>query len=186
LDSIRARRDDSHVVGSPSNKLSSLVDNTDNLDDKDLLNAVKETFKENVDLKLDIHDANKTSSSQDLPEINIDSNNSTNNSSIEHYFPKPEVYQEDVKSRFNNLFSQITNRRDDSNVVGSPQISQLGLSPKLSPLNTKPSISNLLDDTAALFEDEDDVIPISNIDKGKSKEISINESENLFSTLINS
>lgn len=184
MDSIRARRDDSHVVGSPSNKLSSLVDNTDNLDDKDLLNAVKETFKENVDLKLDIHDANKTSSSQDLPEINIDSNNSTNNSSIEHYFPKPEVSQEDVKSRFNNLFSQITNRRDDSNVVGSPQISQLGLSPKLSPLNTKPSISNLLDDTAALFED--DVIPISNIDKGKSKEISINESENLFSTLINS
>jgi len=34
LDSIRARRDDSHVVGSPSNKISNLVDNSNNLDDK--------------------------------------------------------------------------------------------------------------------------------------------------------
>jgi hypothetical protein len=125
---------------------------------------------------LDIHDTNQAGPSQDLPNINIDSNSSSNNSSMEHYFPKPEVSQEDVKSRFNNLFSQITNRRDDSNVISSPQISQLGLSPKLSPLNTKPSISNLLDDTTALFDDEDDVIPISNIDKGKAKEIPVDNS----------
>jgi hypothetical protein len=34
LDSIRARRYDSHVVGSPSNKISNLVDNSQILDDK--------------------------------------------------------------------------------------------------------------------------------------------------------
>lgn len=40
-------------------------------------------------------------------------------------------------------------------------------------MNTKPSISNLLDDTTALFDDDDDDIiqSSSNIDKGKAKEI---------------
>jgi hypothetical protein len=181
LDSIRSRRDDSHVLGSPSNKLSSLVDNADNLDDKDLMNSVKETFKEEVGLKVDTSDVNIHRSSQDLPDINIDSNSSSDKS-INQFFSKPDVGAEEVKSRFSNLFGQITQNRRDST---SPQISQIGLqpgSPNLSPLNTKPSISNLLDDTAALFDDYDeDVVPISNIDKGKAKEVD----ENLLSDVIN-
>jgi len=181
LDSIRSRRDDSHVLGSPSNKLSSLVDNADNLDDKDLMNSVKETFKEEVGLKVDTSDVNIHRSSQDLPDINIDSNSSSDKS-INQFFSKPDVGAEEVKSRFSNLFGQITQNRRDST---SPQISQIGLqpgSPNLSPLNTKPSISNLLDDTAALFDDYDeDVVPISKIDKGKAKEVD----ENLLSDVIN-
>jgi len=100
---------------------------------------------------------------------------------MNQYFTEPVITQQDIKSRFNNLFNQITQRRDESNVTGSPNISQLGLSPKLSPLNTKPSISNLFDDTTALFEDDDEINPITNIDKGKGKEI-----ENLLSDVSNS
>jgi len=180
LDSIRKRRDDSHVVGSPSNKISNLVDNADNLDDTELLEAVKGTLKENVGLKLDITDRNQPGSSKDLPNINIDSNSSSDNS-MNQYFPKPDVDQEEVKSGFTQLFSQITKNRKDS---VSPQISQLGLqpgSPNLSPLNTKPSISNLLEDTQALFDD-DEILPISKIDKGKAKEVD----ENLLSNVIDS
>jgi hypothetical protein len=183
LDSIRKRRDDSHVVGSPSNKISSLSKEADNLDDKDLLNAVKETFKEDVGLKLDINKSQDKKSPVDLPKIDIYSSNS----SMEQYFHKPDVNPDDIKSRFSNLFTQISERRDESNVTGSPQINQLGLQSgpsRLLPLNTKPSISNLLDDTQALFEDYDDdeIIPISNIDKGKAKEVD----ENLLSTISNS
>jgi hypothetical protein len=176
FDSIRKRRDDSHVVGSPSNNISNLIDNADNLDDTELLEAVKGTLKEQVGLKLDITDVKPQVSPQDLPKIDIDSNSSSDNS-INQYFPKPDVGQEEVKSRFTNLFGQINSRRDDSNVVGSPNISQIGLQPspsRLSPLNTKPSISNLLEDTQALFDDDDDeILPTSNIDKGKGKEISV-------------
>jgi len=97
---------------------------------------------------------------------------------MNHYFPKPEVGQEEVKSRFSNLFGQINSRRDDSNVVGSPNISQIGLQPspsRLSPLNTKPSISNLLEDTQALFDDDDEILPTSQINKGKNREIAMDE-----------
>jgi hypothetical protein len=172
LDSIRKRRDDSHVVGSPSNNISNLVDNADNLDDTELLEAVKGTLKENVGLKLDITDRSQQRSSQDLPNINIDSNSSSDNS-MNQYFPKPDVDQEEVKSGFTQLFSQITKNRKDS---VSPQINQLGLqpgSPNLSPLNTKPSISNLLEDTQALFDDDDEDLITSNIDKGKAREIPV-------------
>jgi hypothetical protein len=182
LDSIRARRDDSHVVGSPSNKISNLVDNADKLDDTELLEAVKGRLKENVGLKLDITDVKPQVSPQDLPKIEVDSSNS----SMEQYFPKPVVGSEDVKSRFSNLFGQINNRRNDSDVVGSPNISQIGLQPsssRLSPLNTKPSISNLLEDTQALFDDDDDDLITSTVDKGKGKEISV--SEDLSSVPIN-
>jgi len=170
LKSIRSRRDDSHVVGSPSNKLSNLVDNTD-LDDTNLLAAVKETFSEDVGLKVDTSDVKHQSSNVDLPKIDIDSNSSSDKS-INQYFPKPEVTPQDTKSGFTNLFSQISESRKNSI---SPQISQLGLqpgSPSLSPLNTKPSISNLLDDTTALFDDYDDeIIPTSPDIKGKGREI---------------
>jgi len=178
LDSIRARRDDSHVVGSPSNNISNLVDNADNLDDTELLEAVKGTLKENVGLKLDITDVKPQVSPQYLPKIEVDSSNS----SMEQYFPKPVVGGEDVKSRFSNLFGQINNRRNDSDVVGSPNISQIGLQPsssRLSPLNTKPSISNLLEDTQALFDDDDDDLITSTVDKGKAKEVDDNFLSNI-------
>lgn len=181
LDSIRKRRDDSHVVGSPSNNISNLVDNADNLDDTELLEAVKGTLKENVGLKLDITDVKPQVSPQDLPKIEVDSSNS----SMEQYFPKPVVGSEDVKSGFSNLFGQINSRRNDSDVVGSPNISQIGLQPsssRLSPLNTKPSISNLLEDTQALFDDDDDELITSTVDKGKAKEVD----ENLLSNISDS
>jgi hypothetical protein len=64
------------------------------------------------------------------------------------------------KSTFNNLFDQIKSRRLET----SPKISQVGLgtseSPQLlSPLKTKTSITNLFDDTSALFDDIDDKEP---------------------------
>lgn len=180
LDSIRARRDDSHVVGSPSSKISNLVDNSNNLNDTDLLNAVKETFNEDIGLKLDTTNSDVKNSPVNLPKIDIDSNNSSD-SSMNHYFNNPDVTQNESQSRFTNLFDSIRARRDDSNVLGSPNIGQIGLQPsRLSPLNTKPSISNLFDDTTALFDDDDD-LPISNIDKGKAKEVD----ENLLSNVIN-
>lgn len=180
FDSIRKRRDDSHVIGSPSNKISNLIDNADNLDDTELLQAVKGTLKEQVGLKLDITKSPDKTSPVDLPKIDIDSSNS----SMEQYFPKPDVTPQDASSSFTNLFSQINTRRDDSNVVGSPQIGQLGLQPsRLSPLHTKPSISNLLEDTQALFDDDDDDLITSTVDKGKGKEIPV--SEDLSSVPIN-
>jgi hypothetical protein len=121
---------------------------------------------------LDITDRNQQGLSKDLPNINIDSNSSSDNS-MNQYFPKPDVGQEEVKSGFTQLFSQITKNRKDS---VSPQINQLGLqpgSPNLSPLNTKPSISNLLEDTQALFDDDDEDLITSNIDKGKAREVPI-------------
>jgi hypothetical protein len=167
------------VVGSPSTKISSLTKEAADLNDAELLNAVKETFNEDIGLKLDTTNSDVKNSNVNLPNINIDSNSSSDNS-MNQYFTEPVITQQDIKSRFSNLFNQITQRRDESNVTGSPNISQLGLSPKLSPLNTKPSISNLFDDTTALFEDDDD-LPISNIDKGKAKEVD----ENLLSNVIN-
>lgn len=78
--------------------------------------------------------------------------------------PEISVTQEDilpeiteVKTGISSLFDQIKSRRS---VMGSPspKISQLGLgnteSPQmLSPLKSKPSLSNLFDDTEALFDD---------------------------------
>jgi hypothetical protein len=75
------------------------------------------------------------------------------------------------KSGINALWDAIKARRDDSNVVTSPNIAQVGLqtpiherldvTPKGSPLIKQPSISNLLEDTNALFDlDDDDVTPL--------------------------
>jgi hypothetical protein len=169
------------VVGSPSTKITSLTKEADNLNDKDLLNAVKETFKEDIGLKLDTTNSDVKNSNVNLPKIDIDSNSSSDNS-MNQYFNNQDVTQKESQSRFTNLFNSIRARRDDSNVVGSPNIGQIGLQPsRLSPLNTKPSISNLFDDTTALFEDDDEINPITNIDKGKGKEI-----ENLLSDVSNS
>jgi hypothetical protein len=173
LNQIRSRRDDSHVVSGPSNKISNLADNSNNLDDKDLMTALKETFSEDIGLKLDRSNVKTESSNLDLPKIDIDSSNSSDNS-VNQYFTKTEVGPQDTKSGFSNLFDSIRSRRDDSHVVGSPNIGHVGLQPSsLSPLNTKPSISNLFDDTVALFEDDDE-LPISHVDKGKAKEVDVN------------
>lgn len=95
--------------------------------------------------------------------------------------------QEASSSGFINLFESIKARRDDSNVISSPRISQVGLqtpiherldvTPKGSPLTKKPSITNLLDDTNALFdlEDDDDVSALN--------PIIIENNNNLISTL---
>ena len=66
----------------------------------------------------------------------------------------------------------IKSKRDDSNVISSPNVSNIGLTPILEKvkglftpksdnkvLDNKPSFSNLLDDTNALFDDELDNIP---------------------------
>jgi hypothetical protein len=110
---------------------------------------------------------------KELPEIDVNSA-SNSNESIEEILP------EQVSRT--SLFDQINARRDDSHVIGTPNISHLGLSPILEKIKTaftpksdnlplenldkgktidnKPSFSNLLDDTNALFDDLDDNIPI--------------------------
>lgn len=162
----------SPISNPDNNQISNLIDNADNLNDNDLMSAVKETFDQDIALKIETSADNVPSTSQNLPDINIDSNSSSDNS-INQYFTKPDVTDVKPQYTFNDLLDSIKARRDDSNVVGSPSVSQVGLSPRLSPLNTKPSISNLFDDTMALYDDPvEDLIPSSsNIDKGKAKEI---------------
>lgn len=91
--------------------------------------------------------------------------------------------QEAPKSGFINLFDAIKARRDDSNVISSPNITQVGLqtpiheildvTPKGSPLVKQPSISNLLEDINALFEldDDDDVTPLNPIIEERSENL---------------
>lgn len=86
-------------------------------------------------------------------------------------------------SKFINLFESIKARRDDSNVISSPSVAQVGLqtpiherldvTPKGSPLVKQPSISNLLEDTNALFEldDDDDVTPLNPIIEERSENL---------------
>jgi hypothetical protein len=168
------------------NKISQLVENVDQLDDSDLLDQVTKTFQEESNEQPDeliadpnyqqnIFDANKRSQislddlnentvnveinekqedeKEDLPNIDIDSSSSSNN----HYFPKPDVTPQEIKTGFKSIIDNI-----DNNIIQSPSTNQLGLQPsssKLSPLlMNKPSISNLLDDTNALFEDDDNEI----------------------------
>ena len=93
-----------------------------------------------------------------LPEIKVD------NGSLEEYFPQPDITETDVKIGFDTMFKDIKSNRLE---YGTPKIGQVGLgtstpiqeTPKvLSPLKTKPSITNLFDDTADLFDVEDDNI----------------------------
>jgi hypothetical protein len=115
---------------------------------------------------------------KELPEIDI---SSASNSSIEELLP-----EQVSKTGFSALFDAIKSKRDDSNVVGSPNVQDVGLTPILekvkglfktpkleskpleilnkgksvdNTLQNKPSISNLLDDTNALFDDELNNIP---------------------------
>ena len=134
-----------------------------NLDN--LIKKTAEAIKEDVEL---IHEIDRFKKdillATDQPQIEIDSET---NSSMEHYFPKQEVTETEVKTGFNALFDQIKKRRDESNVVASPSITHLGLgvqdSPKvLSPLQHKPSFGNMFEDTMNLFDgDEDDNVQIT-------------------------
>lgn len=144
FESNKITTEDQSIAG-PST-ISQLIENEPKLDDSKLLEAIKGK----------------------LPEINIDSGS---DKSMEAYFPEPKISEEDVKSRFANLWDKIGKNKKDSPVTGSPNISQVGLQPtKLSPLlNT----SNQFEETMNLFDDDDistvEELP-SIINKGKSKE----------------
>jgi len=138
-----------------------ILEDYPNLDD--LIKKTAETIKEDVTLRKELEELKKDILGEtDQPQIEIDSET---NSSMEHYFPKQDVTETEVKTGFNALFDQIKKRRDESNVVASPSITHLGLgvqdSPKvLSPLQHKPSFGNMFEDTMNLF-DEDEEIQIS-------------------------
>jgi hypothetical protein len=155
---------------SVNNLLNNLIQEADNFNDSELLTAVKETFKEDISLKIE----SSQSPSIEVPQPDIIVNsNSGSDSSMDHFFPKPEINiqhtdskpeltQDDQipKSAFNSLFDSIRNRRKD--ITNSPNMAQLGLqnqqslgeSSKLSPLLTnKPSLNNLFEDTLNLFND---------------------------------
>jgi hypothetical protein len=142
-------------------KLSPLIDNTEFRKFATKSSKI-DLVESNPELKvIDL----KGKSKEVLPDITIDSSSSSD-SSKEHYFPKTEINTEEVQSGFNTLIDKI-----GTNVTNSPNINQLGLHPtvgpsKLSPLlQSKPSLSNLFDDTMNLFDDEVDITPT--IDKGK-------------------
>jgi hypothetical protein len=105
--------------------------------------------------------SNKSEINEELPKIEIDSSSSSD-SSKEHYFPKPELTEDEIKSGFKPINENISDKQS----VGSPNISQLGLNPtagpsRLSPLiMNRPSLSNLRDDTDALFDNSDVLSPI--------------------------
>lgn len=93
---------------------------------------------------------------------------------MDHYFTKTDDKGKTVdpleysgnenKSEFVNIFDSLKVNKDDTSVKSSPKISQLGLQTpiherlELSPLRTKPSISNLFEDEANLFNDDSDEI----------------------------
>jgi len=102
----------------------------------------------------------------------------------------PDITETEVKSGFTNLFENIKSKFDSSGSA-SPKITPVGLgsstpghdSPQLlSPLKSKPSISNLFDDTEALFDDDSDIVPeISQLPSEKPRTIPTQlSSENLY------
>jgi hypothetical protein len=175
FEAIKARKQ--NIMSSPEiseiktepSKLSPLIDDAHKLSDPDLLKAINKTFDD------DLRSETSESSDRDkklpeLPKIDIESSSSSENSE-QHYFTEPAVTQEEVSTGMNALLEGIRKRRDDSNVIGSPNVAQVGLQPTSSPLlSTKTSLSNLFDDTMNLFEDDvSDTIIEQSIDKGKGK-----------------
>jgi hypothetical protein len=123
---------------------------------------------------------------KELPEIDI-SSASNSNESIEHIMP-----EQVSKTGFNALFDQIRSKRDDSNVVSSPNIQQVGLTPILDKikglftpktetktLDNKPSFNNLLEDTNALFDDDLDNITTNLTEKIDNTTIDSNYVKNI-------
>jgi hypothetical protein len=153
--------------------LDELIDKSNKLDDSNLISAVKESFDSGSDSSRDHYFPNidkgksidlsnlsqseierRASSSKEdtLPEIKVD------NTSLEEYFPQPDITETDVNIGFTSMFKDIKSNRLE---YGSPKVTQLGLGTStpiqdssivLSPLKTKPSITNLFDDTADLFD----------------------------------
>jgi hypothetical protein len=155
VDVLENQEDSSYVV--QESKLSPLIKDATQLNDSDLMKAVSGVFSEDLGLQLDTTDSKgKQKELPDLPDIKLDS---SSDESLDHFFPKTEVTPEEIQTGFNALINKI-----DANITNSPNIAQVGLAgpSKLSPLlQTKPSISNLLDDTVALFNDSDeDVIEV--------------------------
>jgi hypothetical protein len=91
------------------------------------------------------------------------------------------------KPKLNSLLEQINARRNDRDVVASPNISNVGLQTPIqerlntSPLVHKPSLTNMFDDTMNLFDDE----PIdTGIDtSGESSNVDIINSANLVALI---
>nr|YP_009487263.1 hypothetical protein [Russula foetens]AWB36165.1 hypothetical protein [Russula foetens] len=126
---------------------------------------------------------------KELPEIDVDSGSSN---SIDQLLPE-QIPQ-------TNLIDQLNINTNDSNVIESPNVSRLGLSPILEKIKTaftpkseykvldsgentlqnQPSISNLLDDTNALFDDIDvDNDITTNIVENINENIPIESTNNL-------
>jgi hypothetical protein len=176
LDQINSFRNDKDVVDEnvPENK----QEQTD-LDDENILDKVKEVFKEDIGLKLDTHQSPIVEVPQ--PDIIV---NSGSDDSMDHYFPKSELIQEVVnqpedsinvktkldnfkedaeafyqKSAFQNIRESINSMTADKDITSTPNVGNVGLQTpiqdrlKLSPLMPKPSLSNLFEDTMNLFDD---------------------------------
>jgi len=113
------------------------------------------------------------------PEISI-KDNSDSNSSLDHYFPKSELKPVDIKieeptkgeelktevkpqenTGIKGLLAQIQARRNDKDVIATPNIANIGLNTpiqerlKASPLTHKESFTNLFENTTNLFYDQE-------------------------------
>jgi hypothetical protein len=131
---------------------------------------------------------------KELPEIDVSSGTNSNNS-IEDILP-----EQVSESKFNALFDKVKSKGNDTDVVATPNVSQVGLAPILDKvkglftpktesktLDNKPSISNLLDDTNALFDDIDEnIITSTNIpDKIDTEAIDNTNINNTIDNTIN-
>ena len=154
-DNIENQAESSYVL--QETELDPLINNPDYQQaiwDSNKINTIQE---ENV--PIDINQIIKPT--EELPKIEIDSSSSSD-SSKEHYFPKQELTEDEIKSGFKTINENIS----DNQIAGSPNLSQLGLNPttgpsRLSPLTmSRPSLSNLRDDTDALFDNNDIPSPI--------------------------
>lgn len=191
LDAIKARRDDSNVIddtnkepiiSSSSSESSSSLDHylpeSQNVENPEIKINSPEEVTPIIESQAE---SNKGILTPVLEAVKGLLTPKQETKPLEEVTPTVESQAESSKSRFINLFESIKSQRDDSNVVSSPKVSQLGLqtpiherldvTPKGSPLIKKPSLSNLLEDTNALFSD-DDSVPL---------ETTIEESENLIS-----
>lgn len=111
-----------------------------------------------------------------VPDVTIDKGS---DSSLEHYFPEKQITTKEIQGKMSDLFANIRSKFKSysSSSSSSPAVSNIGLSTpqyKLSPLTEKPSISNLLDDTNALFDED------LNIEENKPSEklVTVSESFN--------
>jgi len=133
--------------------------------DLDIFKAIGETLAEDLSLTIETINPKVEVEQQ---EINVE-NNSSSNSSLDHYFPKSnpnlEIKIEEtnqpielIKDRPKlpvDILSQINSKRLE---YGTPNIGNIGLQTPIqerlspAPLINKPSISNLLEDSMNLFD----------------------------------